>query len=60
MPAGVDPHALPLAARAVTAFDGMLVPLAALPSLPHVMPLLAAALAEAEEDAAVGMEVAAP
>lgn len=62
VPAGVDPHSLPLPGRPLTAFDGMLVPLSVLPSLPHIMPLVAAALAEVEEDAApeaaAGMEAA--
>lgn len=59
VPAGIEPEVLPLAARAVTAFDGMLVPLAALPHLPHIMPPLALALAAAEAAEAEG-EVALP
>lgn len=54
VPNGIDPWALPLARRPVTAFDGMVVPLAALPDLPYIMPPLAAALGEAAAAAGHG------
>eukprot|EP00198_Chlamydomonas_reinhardtii_P009600 XP_001698937.1 beta-lactamase protein [Chlamydomonas reinhardtii] len=46
VPGGIDAWALPLRCRPAIAFDGMLLPLAALPALPHVMPPLALALGE--------------
>ncbi len=54
VPTGIDPWAMPLARRPVTAFDGMVVPLAALPDLPYIMPPLAAALGEAAAAAGDG------
>ncbi|KAG2447367.1 hypothetical protein HYH02_007695 [Chlamydomonas schloesseri] len=58
VPGGIDAWALPLRCRPAIAFDGMLLPLAALPQLPHVMPPLALALGEPPA-AAVGAKAAA-
>ncbi|EFJ39949.1 hypothetical protein VOLCADRAFT_100314 [Volvox carteri f. nagariensis] len=48
IPAGVNPAARPLHRRPLPAFDGMLLPLAALPELPYILPPLALAMAEPE------------
>ncbi|GIL54053.1 hypothetical protein Vafri_9612 [Volvox africanus] len=46
IPSGLNPTALPLRRRPLPAFDGMLLPLAALRELPHIVPPLALALTE--------------
>ena len=56
IPAGLDLRATPWRERPIVAFDGMRLPLALLPDLPAVMPLLAHAMA-AEGDNGGGADV---
>ncbi|GLI68411.1 hypothetical protein VaNZ11_012799 [Volvox africanus] len=50
IPSGLNPAVLPLRRRPLPAFDGMLLPLAALRELPHIVPPLAVALTQLPEN----------
>jgi ribonuclease Z len=54
LPAGLDAGAPDWRSRPGVAFDGMVLPLSALPDLPALTPLVAAAFGEDEEEAAGG------
>jgi len=56
LPGGLDARAACWRQRPVLGFDGMVVPMALLPQLPALTPLVAAALGEGGEEAGAGVD----